>query len=131
MIKEFLKNVLTSGDPSSTKRLLTLIMALHFILTAFLISFFVFYLILYTPRGSVNKDLLDLLEKIIEHDIYVILVGIGAIAAENMGNIMLERAKAKMQIVAQQVVEDGGKPEDKNKPVNPPKKEEDILDNDV
>lgn len=96
MIIDFWKKVLSSKDPSSAKRLVTLIMAAHFIVTSFLVSFFAFYLVIYTPRGSVNKDLLELLERILENDIIVILGGLAMIGAENLGNIILEKVKAKV-----------------------------------
>lgn len=93
--KDFWKAILSSDDNRSSKRLVTLIMAAHFIVTSFLVSFFVFYLIIYTPKGSVNKDLVSLLEKILESDFYVILAGLGFITAENLGTIVLEKAKSK------------------------------------
>lgn len=91
----FLKKVLTASDPASAKRLVTLVVAAHFVLTSFLVSFFAFYLVIYTPRGSVNKDLLDLLAKVLENDIIVITGGLAMIGAENLGQIILEKAKAK------------------------------------
>ena len=93
-MNKFWISVLSSKDPTSAKRIVTLIMAGHFIITSFLVSFFVFYLIIYTPRGSVNKDLLNLLASIIEQDFYIILAGLGIIGVENVANIMLEKAKA-------------------------------------
>lgn len=94
-MKKFLRQVLSSNDSSSAKRLVTLLMAAHFIVTSFLVSFFVFYLIIYTPKGSVNKDLLSLLSAVLDNDFYVILAGLGFITAENLFNIMLEKTKAK------------------------------------
>lgn len=91
----FWKSIISAENTNSSKRLVTLIMAAHFIVTSFLVSFFVFYLIIYTPKGSVNKDLVALLEKILESDFYVILAGLGFITAENLGNIMLEKLKTK------------------------------------
>jgi len=93
--KNFWSSVLSSEDPKSAKRLITLIMAAHFIVTSFLVSFFAFYLVIYTPKGSVNKDLLGLLSDILENDIIVITGGLAMIGAENIGSIILEKAKAK------------------------------------
>lgn len=93
--KSFWNSVLSADDNKSSKRLITLIMAAHFIVTSFLVSFFVFYLIIYTPKGSVNKDLVGLLKDILESDFYVILAGLGFITAENLGQAMLEKAKSK------------------------------------
>jgi hypothetical protein len=95
-MSNFWTQILDSNNSSSAKRLVTLIMAAHFIVTSFIATFFVFYLIVYTPKGTVNKDLLGLLTKVLEQDFYVILAGLGFIAAENMGQIMLEKAKAKV-----------------------------------
>lgn len=93
--KEFWKSILSSDSLASSKRLITLIMAAHFIVTSFLVSFFVFYLIIYTPKGSVNEDLVNLLDKILESDFYVILSGLGFITVENFGSMMLEKARSK------------------------------------
>lgn len=71
-------------------------MAAHAIVTSFLVSFFVFYLIIYTPKGSVNKDLLGLLDRVLEQDFWIILSGLGFITVENMGQIMLEKSKDKV-----------------------------------
>lgn len=92
----FLKSVLSSNSSESAKRLVTLIMSMHFILTSFVATFFVFYLIIYTPKGAVNKDLLALLTSVLKQDFYVILSGLGFITAENMANILLENTKAKL-----------------------------------
>jgi len=91
----FWRNVISSNSPESAKRLVTLLMTGHFILTAFLISFFVFYLVLYTPKGVVNKDLIDLLDKVLDNEIVVILGGLAIIGAENLATAFIEKAKSK------------------------------------
>ncbi len=95
MKTSYLKSILSSKDPASAKRLVTLIAAGHFVLTSFLVSFFCFYLILYTPRGAVNKDLLDILDKILDNDVIIITGGLAMIGAENIGAIILEKARSK------------------------------------
>lgn len=61
-------------------------------------SFFVFYLIIYTPKGAVNKDLIDTLMVIFEYDFYIILSGLGFITITDLRSILIERAKAKIGI---------------------------------
>lgn len=95
-MSSFWRRIINSKDPDSAKRVVTLIMAAHFIATSFIVTFFAFYLIIYTPKGSVNKDLLVLLTTIMEQDFYIILAGLGIIGVENVANIMLEKAKAKV-----------------------------------
>lgn len=138
-VKEYLGRVISSKDESSAKRLVTLLMAGHFIVTSFLVSFFVFYLIIYTPRGSVNKDLLGLLDKVLEQDFWVITAGLGFITAENFGNIMLERVKAKAQAitdVAKEATASNVKVDDKELKAKVElqkndEKKDNVLDNDV
>lgn len=93
-MRKFWNSILSSQDPASAKRIVTLIMAAHFIVTSFVVTFFSFYLIIYTPKGSVNSNLLTLLATIMEQDFYIILAGLGIIGVENVANIMLEKAKA-------------------------------------
>lgn len=91
----FWKNVVNSKDPTSAKRLVTLGASAHFFLTSLLISFFTFYLVIFTPKGSVNKDLLVLLSDVLENDIIIITGGLAMIGAENLGQMMLDKAKSK------------------------------------
>lgn len=92
-MKKFLRDVLDPTSEASAKRFITIILAAHFVITSFLVSFFVFYLILFTPKGNVNKDLLETLKVIFEYDFYIILAGLGFITADNLGQMMLEKAK--------------------------------------
>lgn len=100
-MKEFFKQILDGRNPTSAKRFITLLMAAHLIVTSFLVSFFTFYLILYVPKGSVNMTLISLLQNILDADLYIILAGLGIIGAENIGNILLEKAKAKANATIQ------------------------------
>ena len=93
----YLKKLVDADDIASVKRFVTLIISFHFIVTSFLVSFFVFYLILYIPRGTVNHELIDVLLKIFEYDFYIMISGLGFIAAENLGQILLEKAKLKFK----------------------------------
>ena len=88
---KFLNGVIDPNTNSSSKRFITLLMLLHFIITAFLVTFFVFYLIIFTPKGTVNETLVGLLKDIIDVDKYVILGGIGLITAEAMAKILVQK----------------------------------------
>lgn len=66
-------------------------------MASFAILFIAFYVIFYLPKGKVDKDLLDLLKEVLQYDFYIILSGLGFITADNMGQIMLEKAKAKAE----------------------------------
>ncbi len=70
-MKKFWMGIISSKDTNSSKRLITLIIALHFIIASFVILFFAFYLIVYTPKGAVNIDLLNLLKNVLEYDFYI------------------------------------------------------------
>lgn len=91
----FWKNVINSKDPTSAKRLVTLGAALHFFLTSLLISFFTFYLVIFTPKGSVNKDLLLLLNDVLSNDIIIITGGLAMIGVENVSQMMKDKALAR------------------------------------
>lgn len=92
-MSSFWKKVVSSKDPSSTKRLITLIVSGHFVLAAFTILFICGYLVFYLPKGKIDKDILDLLKQILYYDVTIILAGTGAIAIENLGQAWIERAK--------------------------------------
>lgn len=104
-MKKFIKDIISSTDTASSKRLVTLIIAFHFIIASFVTLFFVFYLIVYIPRGTVNKDLLSMLGKILEYDFFIILAGLGFITAEAMGNIAVEKAKAAASSLPSTIVQ--------------------------
>ena len=70
-------------------------------LTNLISLFFVFYLILYTPKGAVNVDLLSFLGKMMEYDFYIVIVGLGFITGEGMVTILAEKAKAVAVSTAQ------------------------------
>lgn len=97
MASNFWNQVLSSKDTTSSKRLVTLIISLHFIVASFVILFIAFYVIFYTTKGKVDTDLLGMLRDVLEYDFYIILSGLGFITADNMSQMMLERAKAKAE----------------------------------
>lgn len=95
MKSNFWKQIISSKDTASSKRLITLIISLHFIVASFAILFIAFYVIFYLPKGKVETELLGLLKEVLEYDFYIILSGLGFITVDSMGSMMLERAKAK------------------------------------
>lgn len=95
MMKKFWTKILSSTDSTSSKRLVTLIISLHFIVASFVILFIAFYVIFYTTKGKVDAALLGMLKDVLEYDFYIILSGLGFITAESLGKTLVERAKAK------------------------------------
>lgn len=95
-MSKFWKSVIAADGTASSKRLVTLIISLHFIMASFAILFIAFYVIFYLPKGKVEPQLLTLLKEVLEYDFYIILSGLGFITTENMGQIMLEKMKAKV-----------------------------------
>lgn len=96
-LSKFFNSVLSSKDTTSSKRLVTLLTAFHFFLASFTILFIAFYVIFYTTKGRVDKDLLEMLKDVLEYDFYIILSGLGFVTADNIGQVILERAKIKNQ----------------------------------
>jgi hypothetical protein len=95
-MRKFLNSVLSSKDTTSSKRLVTLIISLHFIVASFVILFIAFYVIFYTTKGKVDTDLLGMLKDVLEYDFYIILSGLGFITADNLAQVVLEKTKARV-----------------------------------
>ena len=83
-IKSFWRNIIDSNNSSSSKRLITLLISLHFVLASFAILFLVCYVVMYLPKGRVEPTLLDSLGKVLEYDFYIILSGLGFITSEGV-----------------------------------------------
>lgn len=98
-MKEFFKSILDAKDQRSSKRFITLIIALHFILSSFCVLAFTFFLIFYIPKGKIDPLLIETLKDILQKDFFIILSGLGFITADNLFNILLETANAKNQPV--------------------------------
>lgn len=94
MEKSLLKRLMDSKDPLSIKRFIVLIVSANFIFASFLILFICFYVIFYTTRGKVDKDLLSALKDILYYDVLIITGGLGLVGIENLGQALVERAKA-------------------------------------
>lgn len=89
------RDVIDPKSDSSAKRLVTLIIAAHFIVASFVILFFSFYVIVVAPKGDVKPSILQLLQNVMEYDFYIMLAGLGFISAENLGQILLQKAKTQ------------------------------------
>lgn len=90
-VRAYLKDIINPNTDASAKRFVTLFLVFHFVVTAFLVTFFVFYLILFTPKGSVNPLLVSLLSDILETDKWVMLGGLGFITAEGLTKIVVQK----------------------------------------
>ncbi len=95
-MSNFWRSVISTEDTASSKRLVTLLTAGCFFIAQFLIIFISCYVIFYTTRGKVDKDLLGMLKDILEYDFYIILGGLGFITADNFKDMLLEKAKNKV-----------------------------------
>lgn len=98
----FWNNILSSKDTASSKRLVTLIISLHFIIASFTILFIAFYVIFYTTKGKVDEALLNMLKDVLEYDFYIIVSGLGFITADNFTQVMIERAKRKTSLPSEE-----------------------------
>lgn len=98
-IAKFWSKVLSSSDPTSSKRLITLVLAGIFILAQVAVVFICFYVIFYTTKGAVDKDLLNMLGTVLDYDFYIILSGLGFITADNTIQLLMQRAQTKAALV--------------------------------
>ena len=87
----FWSRILDGNDALSSKRLITLIVAAHFILSSFVILFFATYVILYLPKGKVDPELLKALKEVLEYDFYIILSGLGFVTSEGIVQLIVSK----------------------------------------
>lgn len=85
--------LISSKDTTSSKRIITLIMALHFIVASFTILVIVVLMMFYLPKGKADPELINLLKVVLEYDFYIILGGLGFVTTENLGNMLVQKAK--------------------------------------
>lgn len=97
-MNKFWKRILSSKDPTSSKRLITIILSGVFIVAQVAIIFIAFYVIFYTTKGKVDKDLLQMLSTVLEYDFYIILSGLSFVTADNIAQVVLEKAKLKLGV---------------------------------
>jgi len=90
-MNKFWKDILDSRKTSSSKRLVTLIISLHFVLASFVILFLVLYVIMYLPKGKVEPELLNALKQVLEYDFYIILSGLGFVTSEGIVSMIVNK----------------------------------------
>lgn len=97
-MKKLLREVIDSSNDLSSKRFITLIIAGHFIVSAFVFLIACFWVIFHIPKGQVDLSLLNSLLKIIDDDFYIIIVGLGFITAEQGANILIKKIEKNFGI---------------------------------
>ena len=90
-LKSFWNSLIDANNPASSKRLITLLISLHFILASFVILYLVCYVIMFLPKGKVEPVLLDALGKVLEYDFYIILSGLGFITSEGIVKMFVSK----------------------------------------
>ena len=96
-LKTFWNSLIDADNPTSSKRLITLLISLHFILASFVILYLVCYVIMFLPKGKVEPVLLDALGKVLEYDFYIILSGLGFITSEGVVKMFISKNKPPSQ----------------------------------
>lgn len=99
-MKAFFKKLLSSKDAASSKRFVTLIISGHFIVASFVILFISIYVIFFTAKGKIEPELLAMLKQVLEYDFYIILSGLGFVTADSFGQMMIERAKVRVEALS-------------------------------
>lgn len=89
--KEYLKDVISPSDNTSSRKFITLLISGIFLLAQILIVGFCFFLILYKTKGQVDKDLLDTLKDILRYDFYIILSGLGFVTSSDLVRIIVSK----------------------------------------
>ncbi len=95
--RSFFRKMLDPSDhESSSKRFITLIMALHFIIGSSLYLFLFPLLLFMNVKNDLEiiKVVSTTIDKILEYDFWIITVGLGFITAEQAIRVMVEKAKA-------------------------------------
>jgi hypothetical protein len=87
----FWSKILNSNDATSSKRLITLVVALHFVISSFVILFLVCYIAMYLPKGRIEKELLVSLSEILEYDFYIIVSGLGFVTGEGIVKMFVSK----------------------------------------
>jgi hypothetical protein len=91
MKKSFWHRILDKNDSASSKRLVTLVVALHFILSSFTILFLVCYIALAMPKGKIDAVLLSAFGKILEYDFYIIVSGLAFVTSEGLVQMIVSK----------------------------------------
>jgi hypothetical protein len=78
--KNFIRGLLSGDDERSSRKLITLVISFHFILSSFVL--------LFTKVSNANAQLF---EKIIDYDFFIIVIGMGFITVTDFIKLMLAR----------------------------------------
>lgn len=89
--KEYIKDVMSPSDTSSSRKFVTLLIAAHFIFASFVILFFAFYVIIWAPKGKTDVELLGTLKLVLQYDFYIILSGLGFITSSDLVRVIISR----------------------------------------
>lgn len=89
----YFSKVVDGNETASAKRVVTLLIALHFIVSSFATLIVTFYVIFYIPKGQVDEKLLSMLREILRWDFWIIIAGLGFITTEGFTTMMIEKAK--------------------------------------
>lgn len=90
-IRAYLKDVISSSDTSSSRKFVTLLITLHFIVSSFVILFFAFYVIVWMPKGKVDVELLNSLKEVLRYDFYIILSGLGFVTSSDLVRVIISK----------------------------------------
>jgi len=92
-LKKFFYELLDSENDRSSKRFITLVAMLHFIVGSFLILGLFTFVAIRPTKGDIEflKIMNDVLKVILEYDFLIIVGGLGFITAENLGKILVKK----------------------------------------
>lgn len=89
--KQYMQDVISPSDTTSSRKFVTLLIAAHFIFASFVVLFFAFYVILWAPKGKTDVDLLNTLKVVLQYDFYIILSGLGFITSSDLVRVMVSK----------------------------------------
>jgi len=92
-LKKFFYELIDSENDRSSKRFITLVAMLHFIVGSFLILGLFTFVAIRPTKGDIEflKIMNDVLKVILEYDFLIIVGGLGYITAENLGKILVKK----------------------------------------
>lgn len=120
--KEYIKDVMSPSDTSSSRKFVTLLIAAHFIFASFVILFFAFYVIVWAPKGKTDIELLETLKLVLQYDFYIILSGLGFITSSDLVRVIISRGFDPTPKIIQNTTEgDINNPLEQEEPKKPKK----------
>jgi len=92
-VKKFFYDLIDSDNEKSSKRFITLVAMLHFIIGSFLILGLFTFVAIHPTKGDIEflKIMNDILKVILEYDFLIIVAGLGMITSENLGKILVKK----------------------------------------